>query len=91
MRSDWCKTCCQSSSPRTRQNSAASEVAGSTALCSIPSQLATTRKSLRAAPPRSEFIDTHQPRLLGTDPVSTSQMCWISIAGAGFETATFGL
>lgn len=39
------------------------------------SQLATTRKSLRAAPPRSEFMDTYQPRLLGTGPVSTSQMC----------------
>jgi hypothetical protein len=38
------------------------------------SQLATTRKSFRAAPPRSELVDTYQPRFAGTGPDSTVQM-----------------
>jgi hypothetical protein len=38
------------------------------------SQFTTAKKSLRAAPPRSEFIDTYQPRLLGTGPDSTVHM-----------------
>lgn len=40
------------------------------------SQLTTTTKSLRAAPPRSELIDTYQPRFAGTGFDSTVQM-WV--------------
>lgn len=39
------------------------------------SQFATTRKSLRAAPPKSEFMDTYQPRFLGIGSDLTVQMC----------------
>src|SRR5881227_865167 len=39
------------------------------------SQFATTTKSFRAPPPRSEFIDTYQPRFFGTGPDSTVQIC----------------
>lgn len=38
------------------------------------SQFATARKSFRAAPPRSEFIETYQPRFFGIGPDSTREI-----------------
>ncbi len=44
------------------------------------SQFTTTAKSFRAAPPRSEFIETYQPRFFGTGPDSTVQIWEITPA-----------